>query len=460
MRWTVIVECAGAGGSTSTVRLGTIERPVQGTAADSVGLNLEESKEISRLLQATVVTQQLEEYCQARRRCPTCGTARPLKDHRQRLLDTVLGRISVFAPRYCGCRRCSETSLTSPVSELLPDRATPELRHLQVSLGAQMPYRQAASILREFLPPCGGANHATTRNRVLGVAERIERDLAQDVAAAKMPDHPESKMVVALDGAFIKGRRPGAPGSIEIVMGRIETGSGTSKAFAVVRDHDGQAKQVVRALLRRNGRGPETKVRVLCDGEEGMRAMVGRWFNGSEEHVLDWYHVARQIDAIGKTFLYLPHIEDFGVWLGRHWRDLSRVRWKLWDGNPYGASVALSFLWDGVFIHAVQAGEGQEQAELVRERIDRLWRYLCANERRLINYGEEYRRGRRVSTAHVESLVNQLANWRMAKKQQMRWTVHGAQMLLHVRCSMLNGELARYTGWSGPLAPCAAAAAA
>jgi hypothetical protein len=31
--------------------------------------------------------------------------------------------------------------------------------------------------------------------------------------------------------------------------------------------------------------------------------------------------------------------------------------------------------------------------------------------------------------------------WRMEKKQHMRWTQRGAQMLLHASCALLNGEL-------------------
>jgi hypothetical protein len=46
-----------------------------------------------------------------------------------------------------------------------------------------------------------------------------------------------------------------------------------------------------------------------------------------------------------------------------------------------------------------------------------------------------------VSTAHVESTVNQLINWRFCKKQQMSWTRAGAQDLLHVKAALLNGLL-------------------
>jgi hypothetical protein len=49
-----------------------------------------------------------------------------------------------------------------------------------------------------------------------------------------------------------------------------------------------------------------------------------------------------------------------------------------------------------------------------------------------------------VSTAHVESTVNELVDWRMCKKQQMRWSPMGAQLLLHVRTADLNGRLPNY----------------
>ena len=75
-------------------------------------------------------------------------------------------------------------------------------------------------------------------------------------------------------------------------------------------------------------------------------------------------------------------------------------------------------------------------------------RYMYANAPSLINYSVARIDGERVSTAHIESTVNSLVNWRMSKKQQMRWSPLGAQHLLHVRTAMLNGRLHRYTGLS------------
>jgi hypothetical protein len=326
-----------------------------------------------------------------------------------------------------------------------------------------MSYREAASLLDEFLPPRGGANHATTRNRVFAVGRRIEEEIQGEAAAVRVPANPAKQMVVGIDGAFVKEcrpRRPGAPASLEIVTGCIETDAVGSKVFGIVRDRDGHARGQLQALLQRNGRGPGTKVRVLCDGEDGIRSIVSEWFDAREKHVLDWFHIVRQLDRIGRSLLYLPHLDDFSFRLRRHWANLNRARWRLWDGNLYGAGIALSCLYDGVDIHVMIAGSGRSTADQIRERLAKLWSYLCANESRLVNYGKERRQGHRVSTAHVESTVNRLVNWRMCKKQQMRWTARGAQMVLHARCALLNRDLARYTGSSKPARSCQLAPAA
>jgi hypothetical protein len=48
-------------------------------------------------------------------------------------------------------------------------------------------------------------------------------------------------------------------------------------------------------------------------------------------------------------------------------------------------------------------------------------------------------RGERISTAAVESMVNQLIERRMTKKQPMRWSRRGAHRLIQVRLAVLEG---------------------
>jgi hypothetical protein len=46
-----------------------------------------------------------------------------------------------------------------------------------------------------------------------------------------------------------------------------------------------------------------------------------------------------------------------------------------------------------------------------------------------------------ISSAFVESTVNEIISKRFTKKQQMRWTKKGAQQLLQVRIQVLNNTL-------------------
>jgi hypothetical protein len=441
MRWNIIVECVGEDGKQSTITLGTIERLAENTNAENLGVNLQESKQIANRLQDTVINQQLQEHCEQRRECLTCGRLRPIKDFRCRSLDTVLGTVRLRVPRYRYCKCGCDTQVCNPTSEVLSGRVTPELRHLQVSLAAQLSYRKAADLLRVLLPPTGGTTHTTTRGRLVAVGERIDEEIRQEITENRKPDRAAKQMVIGIDGAFVKGRPPTDRANLEIITGRIEADAEPSKVFAVVRDQDGHAKQHVQALLRQSGRDLETKLRVVS---------VGKLFNSNEQHILDWYHIARRFEAIGKGLIYLPHVEDFQHRLSRHWQNLNRAKWKVWHGNLYGASIALSSFYDGVDIHVMtaEADSGQSSVQQVRERLAELWSYLTANQTRLINYGREYYEGHRISTARVESTVDQLVDWRMEKKQHMRWTRRGAQMLLHARCALLNGELGKYTMWS------------
>ena len=52
-----------------------------------------------------------------------------------------------------------------------------------------------------------------------------------------------------------------------------------------------------------------------------------------------------------------------------------------------------------------------------------------------------YRNDEMISTAFVESTVNQVISKRMVKKQQMQWTPRGAHLLLQTRTKVLNNEL-------------------
>ena len=144
-----------------------------------------------------MVSEQQQRHCEAVRPCPRCHRRRHLKDYRRRRFDTVFGGLVVRAPRLDGCRHCEERLAVSPVSGLLPEQVSPELLRLQVKLAAQLPYRQAATLLDELLPETGGLNHVTTRNRMLAVGKRIEQEIREEIDHPGVVPEPAERMVVS-----------------------------------------------------------------------------------------------------------------------------------------------------------------------------------------------------------------------------------------------------------------------
>jgi hypothetical protein len=133
---------------------------------------------------------------------------------------------------------------------------------------------------------------------------------------------------------------------------------------------------------------------------------------------------------------------------------LESLKWFLWHGNTFRANQVL----DDLQIHLDTEESGPEQSKLAKYLIE-FAGYIRANADRIPNYGERRRCGETISTAFVESTVNQVVSKRMVKKQQMRWSPQGAQLFLQVRTRVLNDDLATdfarwhpgFTHHSGPI---------
>ena len=67
--------------------------------------------------------------------------------------------------------------------------------------------------------------------------------------------------------------------------------------------------------------------------------------------------------------------------------------------------------------------------------------YIECNRAFIPNFGERYRNQERISTAFVESTVNQVISKRMVKQQQMQWSLKGAHLLVQMGTTVLNNEL-------------------
>jgi hypothetical protein len=85
--------------------------------------------------------------------------------------------------------------------------------------------------------------------------------------------------------------------------------------------------------------------------------------------------------------------------------------------------------------------ENPQNKKKLQKAVSELRGYIMANEAFIPNYGDRYRHDEMISTAFVESTVNQVISKRFVKKQQMRWTQRGAHLLLQTRVQVLNEDL-------------------
>ena len=126
------------------------------------------------------------------------------------------------------------------------------------------------------------------------------------------------------------------------------------------------------------------------------------------------------------------------------WQDLAtRVKWRLWHGQHFRVIEALEDIENDLGPTERPFWQHADDSPLTR-LLHALWAlqaFLAANASSLVNYAARYRRGERISTAVVESMVNRVIGRRMAKKQQMRWSRRGAHLLIQVRLAVLEDAL-------------------
>jgi hypothetical protein len=117
-------------------------------------------------------------------------------------------------------------------------------------------------------------------------------------------------------------------------------------------------------------------------------------------------------------------------------KQLGRITGALWHGNVFRALQTVDDL--EMDLEAVE--ESREQKKLLKV-LREFGQYLAVNKPLIPNYGDRYRHSEPISTAFVESTVNQVISKLVVKKQQMGWTPRGAHLLLQVRTRVLNDEL-------------------
>lgn len=148
---------------------------------DTVGLHLDEAKDLLSAVQEAVVDEQVKAALAAAVACPGCETPRRHKDARTIVVASLYGTLHLSSPRWwhCRCQR-HDSSTFSPLAAMLPERTTPELSYLEAKFAGLAAYGTSAKLLAEVLP-LGRRLHATTlRRHAQAVAQRLEDELAEE----------------------------------------------------------------------------------------------------------------------------------------------------------------------------------------------------------------------------------------------------------------------------------------
>jgi len=463
MRWKISIE--GSDEITRGHRFEfEIEKSLDDLIAGNIGLSIDEGKAIMASLQRHIIERQCALYVLFRRHCQGCGGTRPIKDYSTRTIQTVYGAVTVESPRLYPCRRCMpgvDFTIT-PVSELCPDRATAELMTLTAKLGALMPYRAAAEVLADFLPGQMPTRHTTLRHRTLAIGKRLEEKEEQHMFFGQvdtrerrqrelpLPGDPEREFVLSIDTAHIPKVLGHETRSFEAVICHASRG-GVGSDQGILFAFSGTSRKRMRAegllSLKRLGYQGKGEITVISDGEDCLKRLRSA-LPQPATHILDWFHIAMKLRPIEQTADWLarrPPTDDQEELL----EDIAAVRWRLWNGQPDRAIDLI-----GRLFHDLKADEKSSSAIVpLRGGLLNLRTYIEQNRGSITNYGARYREGKRIASTSAEASVNNLVARRMVKKQQMRWSERGANMLLQVRVALANGDLAERLAYRPPIQP-------
>lgn len=441
MRVRILLQVAADdAGFAAAEEVATFEKRAVGI--EDLGLSLAEGKTLLAATQQRVIERQTAGWLEQRRHCARCGRRLPVKDSFPIAFRTLFGTVGLASPRLRRCRCTTVGAATvSPLQELIGGHVAPERLYLETRWASLAPYAATAAMLADVLPVEATVNATTIREHALRVAERAEAELGEERLSfidgcqadwGELPP-PEGRIVVGLDGGYVRdwGEKTA---NFELIVGRSLPEDRPPRYLGLVHGYDRKPKRRLVALLESQGLQANQDLTFLTDGGDEIKALT-ELISPCGEHVLDWFHIAMRLTVLGQYAKGVAQVDDAEG--ARLLDDLGRLKWRLWHGDIHRALEETHDLEDDV--------DGLELAYPNLGRFKRAMHefavYIAENAGSIINYGERFRSGERISTAFVEATVNTVIGKRFAKKQQMQWTPRGAHLLLQTRTRALDGTL-------------------
>jgi len=238
---------------------------------------------------------------------------------------------------------------------------------------------------------------------------------------------------MGLDGGYVRNWEDRKT-NFEVIVGQSVPEDRDARYVGLVHGYDLKPKRRLFDTLKSQGLQANQDVTFLTDGGEEIRALT-ELVTPESEHVLDWFHITMRLTVLEQYARGVAHHDEA---MGTNLlADLERIKWLLWHGNQHRAGETIGFFLDDVDGLEV----GYPNLHKFTRAAHEFDAYIAANAASLINYGERYRAGERISSCLAESAVNAVISKRFAKRQQMQWTKRGAHLLLQTRTRALDGTL-------------------
>jgi hypothetical protein len=379
----------------------------------------------------------------------SCGQSAPYGGLRSQPVLTVVGRVEVSRPYYL-CPDCHTGQFPADVElDIENTEFSPGVRRMQALVGQAAPFDQG----REQMKVLAGLE--VTAKSVERTAEAIGADIAQRESAQILPALPLDLPVVApepvpilyvqMDGTgipVVKKETVGRPGKVagqpahtrEVKLGCVFTQTTWDQEGYPIRAPDSTtytgavetAEEFGRRLYREAGKrgwsGALIRV-VMGDGAEWIWHLAALHFPDAI-HIVDLYHARQHLWELARR-LY-PNDEG----KQRAWMKAQQKR--LLDKGKIEKLVDV--------LRAIKSSN-PEVAEKLRTEAD----YFQRNAERM-RYPKFRRQHLFVGSGVIEAGCKTVVASRL-KRSGMFWTVRGANAILALRCSYLNGRFEDY--WEG-----------
>jgi hypothetical protein len=287
-----------------------------------------------------------------------------------------------------------------------------------------IPFAKVADLLREVLP--ADADDETIRRHVQATAERMEEELGEERQLNLFEEGeqieqeeqapPDRPITVGIDGGYVRAAHK--EGFFEVIAGRsvvafrraADDEVPEAKCFGYVQTYDEKPRRRLFELMKSKGLQDHQQVVFLSDGGEDVR-QVQTYLHPGGEHWIDWFHITMRITVLQQQTKSLQSEADRPKEATELSKRIDSVKHLLWHGNAAEALDRMDeMLLDLELIRAHLAAAEKLAAGLTEFRT-----YIGNNRDFIPNFGERYRQGETISTAFVESTINQVVSRRFVK---------------------------------------------